>query len=61
MHNKFIWIVEDGQRVQVGAWIHGHHDKLLKSLHQFLTLMSNADIVDTHYNVIAATGCKHDL
>jgi len=49
MHNEVIWIVKDGQRVQVGAWFHGHHDKLLKFLPQFLTVMSNAAIVDIHY------------
>ena len=43
------WIVKDGQRVQVGAWVHGHHDKLLKFLHQFLTVMSNTAINDIHY------------
>ena len=32
MHNEVIWIVKDGQRVQVGAWLHSHHDKLLKFL-----------------------------
>ena len=46
MHNEMIWIVKDGQRVQVSAWVHGHYDKLLKLLHQFLTVMSNAVIVD---------------
>jgi len=40
MHNEVIWIVKDGQRIQVGAWFHGHHDKLLKFLPQFLTIMS---------------------
>ena len=49
MHNKVIWIVKDGQRVQVSAWVYGHHDKLLKYLPQFLTVMSNAAIVDIHY------------
>jgi len=49
MHNEVIWIVKDGQRVQVGAWVHGHYDKPLKLLHQFLTVMSNAIIVDMHY------------
>jgi len=50
MHNEVIWIVKDGQRVQVGAWVYGHHDKLLKFLSQFLTvIMSNATIVDIHY------------
>jgi len=49
MHNEIIWIVKDVQRVQVGAWFHGHLDKLLKFLPQFLTVMSNAVIVDIHY------------
>jgi len=49
MHNEVIWIVKDGQRVQVSAWVDGHHDKLLKYLPQFLTVMSNAAIVDIHY------------
>ena len=48
MRNKVIWIVKDGQRVQVGAWFHGHHDKLLKLLPKFLTVMSNAVIVDMY-------------
>jgi len=52
MHNEIIWIVKDGQRVQVGAWVHGHHIKLLKFLHQFLKFMSNAAIVDIHYKKI---------
>jgi len=56
MHNEVIWIVKDGQRVQVGAWFHRHHDKLLKFLPQFLTVMSNAVIVDVHCKVITATG-----
>jgi len=43
MHNEVIWIVKDGQRVQVGAWV---HDKLFKFLPQFLTVMLNAVIVD---------------
>ena len=46
---EVIWIVKDGQRVQVGACIHDHHDKPLKFLPQFLTVMSNAAIVDIHY------------
>jgi len=49
MHNEVIWIVKDGQRFQVGAWVYGHHDKLLKFLRQFLTVMSNVAIVDIHY------------
>jgi len=49
MRNKVIWIVKDGQRVQVSAWVHGRYDKLLKSLHQFLTLTLNAIIIDLHY------------
>ena len=49
MHNEVIWIVKDVQRVQVGAWVYGHHDKLLKYLPHFLTVMSNAAIVDIHY------------
>jgi len=49
MHNEVIWIVKDGQRVQVSAWVCGHHDKILKFLPQFLTIMSNAAIVDIHY------------
>ena len=49
MHIEVIWIVKDGQRVQVGAWFHGIHDKLLKFLCQFLTIISNAAIVDIHY------------
>ena len=56
MHNRVIWIVKDGQRIQVSAWIHGLHDELLKFLPQFLTVMSNAVIVDIHYKVITATG-----
>jgi len=43
---EVIWIVKDGQRVQVGACTHGHHDRPLKFLPQFLTVMSNAAIVD---------------
>jgi len=49
MRNENILIVKDGQRVQDGAWFHGHHDKLLKLLHQFLTIVSNAVIVDMRY------------
>jgi len=48
IHDEVIWIVNDGQRAQVDAWVHGHYDKLLKLLHQFLPVMSNAVIVDTH-------------
>ena len=55
MHNEVIWIVKD-QRVQVSAWVDGHHDKLLKYLPQFLTVMSNAAIVDIHYMISTATG-----
>ena len=51
MHNEIIWIIKDasGQRAQVGAWVHGHHDKLVKFWPQFLTVMSNAVSVDLHY------------
>jgi len=49
MRNEIIWIVKDGQGVKVGTKVHGHHDKLLKFLHQFFTVMLNAVIVDTHY------------
>jgi len=49
MHNEVIWIVKDGQRVQVGAWCHGHHEKLFKFLSQFLAVVSNTAIVDLHY------------
>jgi len=54
MHNEVIWIVKDVQRVQVSAWVYGHHDKLLKYLTQFLTVMSNAAIVKCRY-------CRHTL
>jgi len=33
MHNEIIRVFKDGQRVQVGALIHGYHDELLKFLH----------------------------
>jgi len=56
MHNKLIWIVKDGQRVEVGAWAHGHHDRLLKLLNQFLTVMSNAIIIGKLYNIMIVTG-----
>jgi len=49
MHNEVIWIVKDWQKVQVGAWVHGPQNKLLKFLPQFLTVMLNAAIVDIHY------------
>jgi len=42
--------VDSPSQLTIGDWVNGYHDKLFKLLHQFLRVVSNALIVDIHYN-----------